>query len=160
MVSITLIAVGKIKEKYLREALDEYAKRLSAYCKFEVVEVKDEKTPDSPSTREKQLVLEREGERISAKIPQGAAVISLCVEGKQMTSKRFAELISGYSIRGISKIAFIIGGSFGLDEKIKALSDVRLSFSEMTFPHMLMRVILAEQLYRGFTITEGKTYHK
>lgn len=160
MVSVTLIAVGKIKEKYLREALNEYAKRLSAYCKFEVVEVKDEKTPDSPSTREKQLVLEREGERISAKIPQGAAVISLCVEGKQMTSKRFAELISGYSIRGISKIAFIIGGSFGLDEKIKALSDVRLSFSEMTFPHMLMRVILAEQLYRGFTITEGKTYHK
>ena len=160
MVSVTLIAVGKIKEKYLREALDEYAKRLSAYCKFEVVEVKDEKTPDSPSTREKQLVLEKEGERISAKIPQGAAVISLCVEGKQMTSERFAELISGYSIRGISKIAFIIGGSFGLDEKIKALSDVRLSFSEMTFPHMLMRVILAEQLYRGFTITEGKTYHK
>ena len=160
MVSVTLIAVGKIKEKYLREALNEYAKRLSAYCKFEVVEVKDEKTPDSPSTREKQLVLEREGERISAKIPQGAAVISLCVEGKQMTSERFAELISGYSIRGISKIAFIIGGSFGLDEKIKALSDVRLSFSEMTFPHMLMRVILAEQLYRGFTITEGKTYHK
>ena len=160
MVSVTLIAVGKIKEKYLREALDEYAKRLSAYCKFEVVEVKDEKTPDSPSTREKQLVLEREGDRISAKIPQGAAVISLCVEGKQMTSKRFAELISGYSIRGISKIAFIIGGSFGLDEKIKALSDVRLSFSEMTFPHMLMRVILVEQLYRGFTITEGKTYHK
>lgn len=160
MVSVTLIAVGKIKEKYLREALDEYAKRLSAYCKFEVVEVKDEKTPDSPSAREKQLVLEREGERISAKIPQGAAVISLCVEGKQMTSERFAELISGYSIRGISKIAFIIGGSFGLDEKIKALSDVRLSFSEMTFPHMLMRVILAEQLYRGFTITEGKTYHK
>lgn len=160
MVSVTLIAVGKIKEKYLREALNEYAKRLSAYCKFEVVEVKDEKTPDSPSTREKQLVLEREGERISAKIPQGAAVISLCVEGKQMTSKRFAELISGYSICGISKIAFIIGGSFGLDEKIKALSDVRLSFSEMTFPHMLMRVILAEQLYRGFTITEGKTYHK
>ena len=160
MVSVTLIAVGKIKEKYLREALDEYAKRLSAYCKFEVVEVKDEKTPDSPSTREKQLVLEKEGERISAKIPQDAAVISLCVEGKQMTSKRFAELISGYSIRGISKIAFIIGGSFGLDEKIKALSDVRLSFSEMTFPHMLMRVILAEQLYRGFTITEGKTYHK
>lgn len=160
MVSVTLIAVGKIKEKYLREALDEYAKRLSAYCKFEVVEVKDEKTPDSPSTREKQLVLEKEGERISAKIPQGAVVVSLCVEGKQMTSKRFAELISGYSIRGISKIAFIIGGSFGLDEKIKALSDVRLSFSEMTFPHMLMRVILAEQLYRGFTITEGKTYHK
>lgn len=160
MVSVTLIAVGKIKEKYLREALDEYAKRLSAYCKFEVVEVKDEKTPDSPSTREKQLVLEKEGERISAKIPQGAAVVSLCVEGKQMTSKRFAELISGYSIRGISKIAFIIGGSFGLDEKIKALSDVRLSFSEMTFPHMLMRVILAEQLYRGFTITDGKTYHK
>lgn len=160
MVSVTLIAVGKIKEKYLREALDEYAKRLSAYCKFEVVEVKDEKTPDSPSAREKQLVLEKEGERISAKIPQGAAVVSLCVEGKQMTSECFAELISGYSIRGISKIAFVIGGSFGLDEKIKALSDVRLSFSEMTFPHMLMRVILAEQLYRGFTITEGKTYHK
>ena len=160
MLEVKLICIGKLKEKYWRDAVQEYAKRLSAYCKFEIVEVKDEKTPDSPSTREKQLVLEKEGERISAKIPQGAAVVSLCVEGKQMTSKRFAELISGYSIRGISKIAFIIGGSFGLDEKIKALSDVRLSFSEMTFPHMLMRVILAEQLYRGFTITEGKTYHK
>lgn len=160
MISITLISVGKIKEKYLRDALEEYSKRLSAYCKFEVAEVKDEKTPENPSLREKQLVLEKEGERILAKIPQGAAVISLCVEGKQMSSEHFAELISGYALSGISKIVFIIGGSFGLDERVKAVSDVRLSFSEMTFPHMLMRVILAEQLYRSFTIAEGKTYHK
>lgn len=160
MTTITLIAVGKIKEKYLRDALDEYSKRLSAYCRFETIEVKDERTPDSPSAREKQLVLEKEGERIRAKIPQGAAVVTLCVEGKQMSSESFSKLISGYALRGISRIAFIIGGSFGLDESIKALSDVRLSFSEMTFPHMLMRVILAEQLYRGFTIAEGKTYHK
>ncbi len=160
MLGVTVVAVGKIKEKFFTSAIDEYAKRLSAYCRFEVVEVKDEKTPENPSENEKNVVLEREAERILQKIPKGAKIVSLCVEGKQMTSESFAELISRCSVEGVSRIVFIIGGSMGLSEKVKSLSDLRLSFSEMTFPHMLMRVILAEQIYRGFTIIKGKTYHK
>ena len=160
MIGVTVIAVGKIKEKFFTSAIDEYAKRLSAYCKFEIIEVKDEKTPENPSENEKNVVLEREAERILQKIPKGAKVISLCVEGKQMTSSGFAELISRCGLEGVSKIVFVIGGSMGLSEKVKSVSDLRLSFSEMTFPHMLMRVILAEQIYRGFTIINGKTYHK
>ncbi|MBE7023684.1 MAG: 23S rRNA (pseudouridine(1915)-N(3))-methyltransferase RlmH [Ruminococcaceae bacterium] len=160
MLSVTVIAVGKIKEKFFTAAIDEYSKRLSAYCRFEIVEVKDEKTPENPSANEKNAVLECEVERIIQKIPKGAKVVTLCVEGKQMSSEDFADLISRYSVEGTSKLVFIIGGSMGLSERIKKISDLRLSFSEMTFPHMLMRVILAEQLYRGFTIISGKTYHK
>lgn len=160
MLKITVIAVGKIKEKFLTAAIDEYSKRLSAYCNFEVIEVKDEKTPDNPTEVEKNAVLDREAERILQKIPKGAKVITLCVEGKQMTSEKFAGLIDDCGIKGVSHIVFVIGGSMGLSEKVKSLSDTRLSFSQMTFPHMLMRVILAEQIYRGFTIISGKTYHK
>lgn len=160
MLKITVVAVGKIKEKFLTAAMEEYAKRLSAYCKFEVVEVKDEKTPENPTDVEKNAVLDREAERIMEKIPKGAKVISLCVEGKQMTSEKFAELINSSTVGGVSHIVFVIGGSMGLSENIKSLSEYRLSFSQMTFPHMLMRVILAEQIYRGFTIISGKTYHK
>lgn len=160
MLSVTVIAVGKIKEKFYVDAIAEYAKRLSAYCRFEVVEVKDEKTPDNPTETEKQMVLDREAERIIAKIPKGARVITLCVEGRQMSSEKFADMLSGLTVSGVSKVVFIIGGSMGLSEEVKRLSSIRLSFSEMTFPHMLMRVILSEQIYRAFTITEGKTYHK
>ena len=160
MLKITIVAVGKIKEKFYVQAVEEYAKRLSAYCKFEVVEVKDEKTPDSPTEVEKQLVLSREAERIIAKIPKGAKVVTLCVEGKQTTSEGFADILAKTAVEGISSIVFVIGGSMGLSEEVKKLSSLRLSFSQMTFPHMLMRVILAEQIYRAFTITEGKTYHK
>ena len=160
MLGVTIIAVGKIKEKFFADAIDEYAKRLSAYCRFEVVEVKDEKTPDNPTENEKNALLDREAERILQKIPKGAKVISLCVEGKQMTSEKFADLLSRSTVEGTSKIVFVIGGSMGLADKVKNMSDLRLSFSEMTFPHMLMRVILAEQIYRGFTITAGKTYPK
>lgn len=160
MLKITVVAVGKIKEKFLTAAMEEYAKRLSAYCKFEVVEVKDEKTPENPTDVEKNAVLDREAERIMEKIPKGAKVISLCVEGKEMTSEKFAELINSSTVGGVSHIVFVIGGSMGLSENIKSLSEYRLSFSQMTFPHMLMRVILAEQIYRGFTIISGKTYHK
>ena len=160
MLSITVVAVGKIKEKVLTAALDEYAKRLSAYCRFQVVEVKDEKTPENPSVAEKNAVLDREAQRIMEKIPKGAKVITLCVEGKQMTSEKFAELMNSSTVSGVSHLVFVIGGSMGLADKVKELSDIRLSFSEMTFPHMLMRVILAEQIYRGFTIINGKTYHK
>lgn len=160
MLGITLITVGKLKEKFFTAAVEEYAKRLSAYCKLEIIEVKDEKTPENPSEAEKSAVLDREAERILAKIPKGAKIITLCVEGRQMTSEEFSRLISSYAVSGTSKLVFIIGGSMGLSDKVKCLSDLRLSFSEMTFPHILMRVVLAEQLYRAFTIIEGKTYHK
>lgn len=160
MLSITIIAVGKIKEKFYTQAVTEYSKRLSAYCKFEVIEVKDEKTPENPTEAEKCAVLSSEAERIIPKIPKGAKVISLCVEGKEMPSEDLAKVIKDAALEGTSRIVFIIGGSFGLSEEVKKLSDLRLSFSKMTFPHMLMRVILAEQLYRAFTIIEGRTYHK
>ncbi len=160
MLRVTVIAVGKIKEKFYTSAVEEYAKRLSAYCRFEVVEVKDEKTPDCPTHIEKQQVLDREAERIIAKIPKGAKVVALCVEGEEMSSEKFARVLSKATVDGVSSIVFIIGGSMGLSEEVKALSTLRLSFSKMTFPHMLMRVVLAEQIYRAFTIMEGKTYHK
>lgn len=160
MISVTLITVGKIKEKFYKEAISEYSKRLSRYCRFEIVEVKDEKTPEKFSQHEKEMILAREGERIIAKIPQNAKIISLCVEGKQFSSEKFSELISENALNGTSHIVFVIGGSMGLSDEVKRMSSLRLSFSEMTFPHMLMRVILAEQIYRGFTIIEGKTYHK
>ena len=160
MLRVTVVAVGRIKEKFLTAAIDEYSKRLSAYCNFEVVEVKDEKTPENPTETEKNAVLDREAERILQKIPKGAKVIALCVEGKQMTSEKFADMIEVCTVGGTSHIVFVIGGSMGLSDKVKNLSDTRLSFSQMTFPHMLMRVILAEQIYRGFTIINGKTYHK
>lgn len=160
MLKVTVVAVGKIKEKFLTAAIEEYSKRLSAYCSFDVVEVKDEKTPDNPTETEKNAVLDREAERIIDKIPKGSKVIALCVEGKQMTSEKFADMIQNSTVCGVSHIVFVIGGSMGLSDKVKSLADTRLSFSEMTFPHMLMRVILAEQIYRGFTIISGKTYHK
>ena len=160
MISVSIIAVGKIKEKFYKDAIFEYAKRLSAYCNFEVFEVKDEKTPDNPTETQKNLVLELEGERILAKIPKGSKVIALCVEGEQMSSEGLAKLLQTTATGGTSKIAFVIGGSMGLSDSIKKMASLRLSFSKMTFPHMLMRVILAEQVYRAFTIIEGKTYHK
>ena len=160
MQGVTIIAVGRLKEKFYTDAMAEYKKRLSAYCKFDVIEVKDEKTPDNPSEAEKNAVLDREAQRIIEKIPKGAKVISLCVEGKQMPSEKFAKLISDEAVSGTDKLAFVIGGSMGLSQKVKDMSQLKLSFSEMTFPHMLMRVILAEQIYRAYTIIEGKTYHK
>ncbi len=160
MLKITIIAVGKIKEKFYTSAVQEYAKRLAKYCRFEVLEVKDEKTPDNPTEVEKQQLLGREAERIIAKIPKGAKVVALCVEGDEMPSESFARVISKATVEGVSSIVFIIGGSMGLSEEVKNSSSLRLSFSKMTFPHMLMRVILAEQIYRAFTIIEGKTYHK
>ncbi len=160
MLSVTIIAVGKIKEKFYISAMEEYQKRLGSYCRFDVIELKDEKTPLNPSVREKEIVLSREGERIKEKIPKNAKVIALCVEGKGQSSEEFAQMLESFTVAGASHVAFIIGGSMGLSEDIKKMADLRLSFSKMSFPHMLMRVILAEQIYRGFTIIEGKTYHK
>ncbi len=160
MIGITVIAVGKIKEKFFSAAIEEYAKRLKRYCSFEIIQVKDEPTPENPSDKEKEIVLMKEGERIISKLPKGATVVSLCVEGKQKSSEELAEFLKRSANDGENKIVFIIGGSFGLSEEVKVLSKFRLSFSEMTFPHQLMRVILSEQIYRAFTIIEGKTYHK
>lgn len=160
MLNITVISVGKIKEKFLREAAEEYQKRLGRFCALKIVEVKDEPTSDGGSDKEKSAVLKKEGGRITSKIPKGAYVVSLCVEGAQMTSEKFARTLDDLALGGASSVAFIIGGSLGLSEDIKSRSDLRLGFSKMTFPHQLMRVILLEQIYRAFTISKGIIYHK
>lgn len=160
MINITVLCVGKIKEKYFRDAIDEYSKRLDRYCKLQVIEVKDEPTPESPSDTEKELVLQREGKRIMEKLPDSAFVVPLCIEGKTMTSEKLADFISKSATSGTSHIVFIIGGSFGLCSEIKERANLSLSFSPMTFPHQLMRVILLEQIYRALNINNGGKYHK
>ena len=160
MLNITIMTVGKIKEKYFREAIEEYKKRLSRYCKLNIIEVKDEPTPDNPSDREKAAVLEKEGARIVEKLPKNACIVALCIEGKMQTSEELADFLQKTATEGYSDIVFIIGGSMGLWEEIKNRADLRISFSKMTFPHQLMRVILLEQIYRGFNISEGGKYHK
>ena len=150
----------KIKEKFYTAAVEEYAKRLSAYCKFSVVEVKDEKTPDNPTDVEKAAVLSREGQRIAEKIPKGAKVYSMCIEGKQRTSEELSREIDNLALEGVSNIVFIIGGSFGLSDEVKNLSSFRLSMSKMTFPHQIARIMLLEQIYRAFQISSGGKYHK
>lgn len=160
MIKITIITVGKLKEKYFKEAIEEYKTRLLRYASLSFIELKDEAVPEKLSETEKELILKKEGERIKEKLPQNSYVITLCVEGKQLSSEEFSKLIEEKTLSGVSHITFIIGGSLGLSDEIKALSDYKLSFSKMTFPHRLMKVILLEQTYRAFTITEGKTYHK
>lgn len=157
---ITIIAVGKIKEKFYRDAIDEYAKRLSKYCKLEIKEVADEKTPDHASDVVNQQILVKEGERIKNLIPKDSYVVALAIEGKKYDSPGFAKMINEAGIRGISNITFIIGGSLGIVEEIKNLAQAKVSFSDMTFPHQLMRVILLEQIYRGYKIITGEPYHK
>lgn len=160
MQSVTVLTVGKIKEDYLTMAIEEYSKRLGRYCKLKMISVKDEATPDNPSENERNTVLKKEGDRLLEKIPNGAYVVPLCIEGKQMSSEAFAERIRTVAVSGKGEMVFVIGGSFGLDDRIKSIADLKLSFSEMTFPHQLMRVVLMEQLYRGFNILNGGKYHK
>ena len=160
MQNIHLIVVGKIKEKYFTDAIIEYSKRLGRYCNLTIAEVKDEPTPDNPSEREIELVLEKEAERIEAKIPKGAYLIPLCIEGKQLDSTGFADLFRQTANEGRSDVAFVIGGSLGIHDRIKQRADFKLSFSKMTFPHQLMRVVLLEQIYRAFNINNGGKYHK
>lgn len=159
MIKITVISVGKMKEKFFLQGVEEYEKRLSRYAKVNIIELKDEPTPENPTENEKEKILSKEGERIKEKIPKDAYIISLCVEGKQLSSEDFSDVLRIVP-NTHSNIVFIIGGSLGLSEDVKKLSDLRLSFSKMTFPHRLMRVILFEQIYRAFTIIEGKEYHK
>lgn len=157
---ITLITVGKIKERYLRDAVAEYVKRLGAYCKLEIIEVADEKTPERASETEETAIRFKEGERILRHVKDDAYVITLEILGKQISSEELADKIKGLGVQGKSHIMFIIGGSIGLGTEVLKRSDYALSFSRMTFPHQLMRVILLEQIYRGFRIINGMPYHK
>lgn len=157
---ITLITVGKIKEKYLKDAIAEYTKRLSKYCKLEIVEVADEKTPDNASENVENTIRAKEAERILKYVKDDAYVITLEIQGKQLTSEELADKIDRLGVQGTSHIIFIIGGSIGLGEEVLKKSDFALSFSKMTFPHQLMRVILLEQVYRSYRIISGEPYHK
>lgn len=157
---IKCITVGKIKEKYFKTAIEEYAKRLLRYCKLEQIEVADEKAPDSLSATEIELVKDKEGERILKKIDDGDYIITLEIEGKQLSSEQLAKKISMLAVTGNSSLCFIIGGSHGLSEAVKSKSNFKLSFSKMTFPHQLMKVVLLEQIYRAFRINGGEPYHK
>lgn len=157
---ITLITVGKIKEKYLKDAIAEYSKRLSRCCKLEIVEVADEKTPDNASDTVEDAIRDKEGERILKYIKEDAYVITLEIAGKMLTSEEMAGKIEKLGVQGTSHIIFIIGGSIGLGREILKRSDYALSFSKMTFPHQLMRVILLEQIYRSYRIMNHEPYHK
>ena len=157
---IDIIAPGRVKERYLRDAIDEYSKRLSRYCKLNIIEVADEKTPDHASEGVDRQIKAREGERIAKHIRDDAFVIALAIEGQQLTSEELAQKIDGLGVHGTSHIQLIIGGSLGLDPVILKRADYLLSFSKMTFPHQLMRVILLEQIYRAYKINAGEPYHK
>lgn len=157
---ITLITVGKIKEKYLEDAIAEYSKRLSRYCKLEIIQVADEKTPDRASEVVETQIKDKEGERILSHIKDTAYVVALAIEGKMISSEELAELVDGLGVRGESHIQFVIGGSLGLSKRVLERADYKLSFSRMTFPHQLMRVILLEQIYRSYRIVNGEPYHK
>ena len=157
---ISVIAVGKIKEKYLKDAVTEYSKRLSRYCKLEIIEAADEKTPDHASVAVEDAIRAKEGERLLKHIRDDMYVITLEIGGKMLTSEEFAEKIETLGVQGKSSIAFVIGGSIGLGKEVLNRSDFALSFSKMTFPHQLMRVVLLEQVYRGYRIVNGEPYHK
>ena len=158
--NIDIICIGKIKESFYREALNEYAKRLSKYCKLNITELADEQTPDNASENDCKKILDTEGDRILAKIPDQSYVIATAIEGKRLDSVDFSKKISDLAISGKSSIAFIIGGSLGLSENVKKRANMLLSFLFFTFPHQLMRVILLEQIYRAFRIIKNEPYHK
>ena len=157
---ITVITVGKIKEKYLKDAIAEYSKRLSRYCKLEILEVADEKTPDGASEIVEENIREKEGERILKLIKEDAYVITLEISGKMLTSEELADRIETLGIQGKSHLVFVIGGSIGLGREVLRRSDYALSFSKKTYPHQLIRVILMEQNYRSYRIINGEPYHK
>ncbi len=159
LINVKLIALGNLKEGYLREAFSEYAKRLSAFSRFECVELKEYRLPDSPSPTEIDTALEDEAKRILSLLSPRAYKIALCIEGKQFSSEELSKKIDEAAER-TSEIIFIIGSSHGLSEKVKAACDLRLSISKMTFPHQLMRVVMAEAIYRSFSISKGTKYHK
>lgn len=157
---ITIIGVGKIKEKYFTMAIDEYVKRLSRYCKLDIIEVNDEKTPDQASEAEENQIKRLEGERIIKNIKDGTYLIALAIEGSMVSSVEMADKIQQLGVSGTSHITFVIGGSLGLSNEVLTRADYKLSFSKMTFPHQMMRVILLEQIYRAYRINTNQPYHK
>ncbi len=158
--NVQIIALGKLKEKYLTDAVKEYEKRISPFAKFSITELEPIKISENPSEAEITAALDGEAEKISAKIPSGSLVIAMCIEGKQFGSEAFAKKISEAAVNGKSNIVFIIGSSHGLSDKIKNMAQIKMSMSEMTFPHQLARVMLCEQIYRAFTIINNRKYHK
>ena len=159
MVGVKFITLGTLKEQYLREAAAEYEKRLSAFCKIQIIQLKEEKLPDSPTDGEIEKALEREAEKVMAEIPPRAYKVAMCVEGKQLSSEELAQKLGEISER-YGDVCFIIGSSHGLSDKVKKACDARISVSKLTFPHQLMRVLLFEAVYRGFNILKGTKYHK
>ena len=157
---INIICVGKIKEKYLKLGIDEFKKRLSKYCKLDIIELDDEKAPENLSDKEMEMIKDKEGKKILAKIKDTSYVIALAIDGKSLSSEELADTINKLGIRGISNITFVIGGSLGLSDEVLSRADYKLSFSKMTFPHQLMRLILLEQIYRSYRINNGEPYHK
>ena len=157
---ITIVTVGKIKEKFFEDAIKEYSKRLSRYCKLEILQVADEKTPEGASETVELQIKEKEGQRILSLIRDDAYVIALAIEGKMLDSEELAERIEKLGVSGISQIVFVIGGSLGLSAQVMKRADYALSFSRMTFPHQLMRVVLLEQIYRSYRIMNHQPYHK
>lgn len=160
MQRITILCVGKLKEKFYREAAQEYCKRLSRYCSLQLLELPEHHLPETPSPAEIRRALESEAVSIRAKLPKSGALIALCIEGHELSSVDLAQKIEDFSTSGVSRLTFLIGGSFGLDEGLKNKADLRLSMSPMTFPHHLARIMLLEQIYRAYQILTGTKYHK
>lgn len=157
---IKIVTVGKLKEKYLKDGIAEYVKRISRFAKLEMIELTDEKTPDKASELENQKILETEGERILSKVGERDFVVVLAIEGKTLSSEEFSKQLEQASIKGYSTLTFIIGGSLGLDPVVKNRANLSVSFGRLTLPHQLMRLVLVEQIYRAFTIQQGSPYHK
>lgn len=158
--NICVISVGKIKEKYLKLGIDEFSKRLSKYSKLELIELDDEKCPENLSEKDMLIVKDKEGKKILSKIKVNSYVITLCIDGQNLSSEELAQKISKLGVSGKSHITFVIGGSLGLSDEVIKRADYKLSFSKMTFPHQLMKLILLEQVYRAFRINNGEPYHK
>lgn len=161
MIKINIICIGKIKEKYFTDAIGEYSKRLTAYCKYNIIELNEERIrSNSPNQSQIAEVLDAEGKRILQKISSGDYVIAMCIEGRLMSSEELSKVIDNASISGKSTIDFIIGGSYGLSDEVKSRANLKLSMSKMTFPHQMARMILSEQIYRAFEISTNGKYHK
>lgn len=160
MQKVTVLCVGKLKEKFYADACAEYQKRLTRHCKLDLLELPEQRLPENPSEAEIEAALSKEADAIEEKLPRGGAVVALCVEGRTMSSDQLADTLSRYAAQGVSQVTFLIGGSFGLHERVKLLAELRLSMSPMTFPHHLARVMLLEQIYRAYQIQGGTRYHK
>ncbi|MCC8064158.1 MAG: 23S rRNA (pseudouridine(1915)-N(3))-methyltransferase RlmH [Clostridiales bacterium] len=160
MLNITVLCVGKLKERFYRDAVEEYRKRLTGLCKLELVELPEVRLPERPAQAQIDAALQKEGAAIRARLPKRTTLIALCIEGREMSSEALAEQLSALAVSGQSSVTFLIGGSYGLDPALKQEAALRLSMSPMTFPHHLARVMLLEQIYRAFQINKGSEYHK